>query len=45
VFKIFDGKDFYDIDNLSTPNFKANNTQYLNGKKWEISLLFYVLDS
>ena len=44
IFKMFDGLNFYDIDNFNQQLYnKPNNTDYIYGKKWEIIVLFFVL--
>jgi hypothetical protein len=42
IFKLFDGKNFYDINNFKTeiPN-EANNTYTIDGIDFELSLGVY----
>ena len=40
-FKIYDGENFFDFDNLKKINGQLNNE---NGKDWEINFVFYELD-
>ena len=45
IFKIFDGKNFFDIDNFNEKmKMNANNTCKYKNVLWEPYLLIYCLD-
>lgn len=41
VMKLFDGKNFHDIDNLNSNSLIQNNSLFIRGRQYRITYVFY----